>query len=572
MATEPAPQRAYRAACPNCGAPVEFRSAASAIEVCSFCRSQVVRDGEALRRIGQSAELFDDHTVLRLGAAGRYQGAPFTLVGRLQLGYADGTWNEWHALFGGAGDGTGDGTGAGRSGWLSEDNGRHVFAFDAPVAAGADLPPASALRVGAAVAFAGQPWSVASVTTARVLAAEGELPRPPEPVDAGFVVAELRSRRNEVATLEYVNAQAPRASIGRPVTLRELALTGLVDTAPEKTLAGRSLACPNCGAALEVRLATTRAIVCGRCKSVVDLGGPAGQGLGGAFAHYRQENGREPQIPLGSVGTLALGGPQQPWQVVGYVERHEVGGDADAADDDADHTEPAAQSFWREYLLYQRTTGFAFLVDAEDGWSWTVPVTGVPEQRDAEGAVVAWQGASYRRLYAYTGQVSYVLGEFYWRLTQAQRTANVDYRGVGTAAARRLNREQTVGAGGDAEVVWSAGETLPAEAVRAAFRLPAGEAAALQRDALPTSLGGGWTAKVFIGLLVLGLLFMLVRCDAGGSGDSGDSGGRDCESLRQTFGASSAEYQNCIASGRSGGGFGTAGGAFGGYSSGGGHK
>ncbi|HEY2929077.1 MAG TPA: DUF4178 domain-containing protein, partial [Albitalea sp.] len=84
MATESSPQRAYRAACPNCGAPVEFRSSASAFAVCSFCRSTIVREGDALRRIGESAELFDDHSPLQLGAAGRYQGAAFTLVGRLQ--------------------------------------------------------------------------------------------------------------------------------------------------------------------------------------------------------------------------------------------------------------------------------------------------------------------------------------------------------------------------------------------------------------------------------------------------------------------------------------------------------
>ena len=142
-------QRAYRAACPNCGAPVEFRSAASASAVCSFCRSTLVRDGDALRRIGQSAELFDDHSPLQLGVAGRWQGSAFTLVGRLQYGYTarpqaaaapspppagaagatggagsqlDGTWNEWHALFD-----------SGKSGWLSDDNGAYVVAFDAPL-------------------------------------------------------------------------------------------------------------------------------------------------------------------------------------------------------------------------------------------------------------------------------------------------------------------------------------------------------------------------------------------------------------------------------------------------------
>ena len=105
MATTP---RAYRAACSFCGAPVEFASAASAVAVCSYCRSTLVREGDALRRIGETAEVFEDHSPLQLGAAGRYLGEAFTLVGRLQYGYAEGTWNEWHALFD-----------SGRAGWLS---------------------------------------------------------------------------------------------------------------------------------------------------------------------------------------------------------------------------------------------------------------------------------------------------------------------------------------------------------------------------------------------------------------------------------------------------------------------
>ena len=139
--------------CPNCGAPVEFRSAASAFAVCSYCRSSIVRDGDALQRIGQVAELFDDHSPLQLGAAGRHQGAPFVLVGRLQYRYAEGTWNEWHALFDN-----------GRSGWLSEDNGRYVFAFDAPLDVAAPAP--ETLRPGQSVSVAGQAWTVASVSAA----------------------------------------------------------------------------------------------------------------------------------------------------------------------------------------------------------------------------------------------------------------------------------------------------------------------------------------------------------------------------------------------------------------------
>ena len=568
MATDPPSQRSYRAACPNCGAPIEFRSAASAFAVCTFCNSTVVREGEALRRIGQSAELFDDHSPLQLGAAGRYQGAAFTLVGRLQYQTEDGLWNEWHALFDGAGS-------APKSGWLSEDNGRYVIAFDAPLEG---LPPdASALRVGAQVVLGGQAWSVASVVQATLRAALGELPQAP-PLGRGFTVSDLRSARGEVGTLDYSDAAAPRWSVGRSVALAELAMTGLADAAAEKTLGARGVPCPNCGAPLAIKLATTQSIVCGQCQAVVDVS----QGVGGDLKHYVQGNGMAPQIPLGSTGTLALGGTAAaPWQVVGYVERCEVAGPGRDDDGDADGGDDA-QSFWREYLLYHRTQGFAFLVDADDGWSWSVPITGVPERF---GDSVKHQGTLYRKLYDYTGQVTYVLGEFYWRLTRDQRTRNTDYQGTGGGAAtQRLYREQTVGAapargagvGSSAaaaaapadEVVWSAGETITADAVMQAFRLAPEQRAGLQRDAAPTSLGGAsLLAKFFLWGFVIVLALMLWRCASSGDGTA------RCNGARSTYGEASTEYRNCLAASRSGsGGYRTGGGSFGGFSSGGGHK
>jgi hypothetical protein len=536
LATEPAPQRAYRAACPNCGAPVEFRSAASPFAICGFCRSTVVRAGDQLRKIGESAELFDDHSPLQIGAAGSYQGAAFTLVGRLQYRYADGTWNEWHALFE-------SGPGLQKSGWLSEDNGRYVVAFDAPLTT--PVPPAEQLQPGAPLTVNGQSWSVASVVAARLIAAEGELPKRPN-LERGFVVADVRSARGEVGTIDYTEPARPAWSIGQSVALSELALSGLKEGA-EKTLAGRGFSCPNCGAAIVVKLATTQSIVCPQCRSVIDLS----QGIGADLAHYAQGNGSEPQIPLGSVGTLALGGETLPWQVVGYVERCEI------PEDEEDE-----RTFWREYLLYHRTVGFAFVVDAEDGWSWTAPITGAPEP---SGGGVKHQGAFFKKLYDYTGQVTYVLGEFYWQLTREQRTANTDYQGTGAAANRRINREETKGEGTH-EVVWSAGETLPAETVAQAFRLGPDKRAGLERDALPTGLGKmSILGKSIFWILLAVLVLFLFRCGDGG-------GAVDCGETRSTFGEASQEYQNCLNSQRSGGGYRSGGGAFGGFSSGGGHK
>jgi hypothetical protein len=407
------------------------------------------------------------------------------------------------------------------------------------------VPPAEQLRPGAALTVDGQRWSVASVVSARLIAAEGELPKRPN-LERGFVVADLRSSRGEVGTLDYSDPARPGWSLGQSVALSELALTGLREGA-EKTLGGRSLQCPNCGAALVVKLETTQSIVCHQCRSVVDLS----KGIGGDLAHYAQGNGSEPQIPLGTLGTIALGGAKLPWQVVGYVERCEI--PEDAEDD---------RTFWREYLLYHRGTGFAFIVDADDGWSWTAPITGAPEP---SGSGVRYQDVFYKKLYDYTGQVTYVLGEFYWQLTREQRTANTDYQGTGAAANRRINREETKGEGTH-EVVWSAGETLSAETVAQAFRIAPDKVAALQRDASPTSLGKmSGAGKIIFWIIVVIVVLVMFRCGDGG-------GAADCNDTRNTFGEASQEYQSCLNSRRSGGGYRSGGGAFGGFSSGGGHK
>jgi ribosomal protein S27AE len=528
------PQRVYRAACPNCGALVEFASAASASAVCGYCRSTLVRDGEALQRIGVSAELFDDHSPLQLGAAGRYEGVAFTLVGRLQYGWADGTWNEWHALFDN-----------GRSGWLSEDNGAYVFAFDA------DAPPEAAaafgLGVGQATRIAGHAWTVASVVRARLIAAQGELPRPPR-LDGEFSVIDLRNAQDEVGTLDAADAQRPQWSIGRPVRLADLRLSGLAEGAAEKTLAGRGFPCPNCGAALTVTLNTTQTLTCAQCNAVIDVS----QGVGGELAHYQQNNGgvgdSRALIALGSSATLLLGTPAPaPWQVVGCMERCDL---PDPGSDDE-------QSFWREYLLYNREHGFAFLVDSnEDGWSWMRPLTGQPT---AQGARMLWRGASYAKRWGYRARVTAVQGEFYWRVRRNEEARVVDYDGTGKDAAKRLSMEKTA-----SEVVWSAGETLDAALVAKAFGLAA-PAQAFKRDRLP--LAGGMPNLVKSVLILLGF-FLLVAVLSMCSGNG-------CDDYRSQFGENSAEYKQCL--NRGGGSSGSSGriggGSWGGYSSGsGGHK
>jgi uncharacterized membrane protein YgcG len=173
-----------------------------------------------------------------------------------------------------------------------------------------------------------------------------------------------------------------------------------------------------------------------------------------------------------------------------------------------------------------------------------------------KGDVASYRGIDHRRTDSYTAVTTHVLGEFYWRVTRGQRSLNIDYAGSGSNARQRLNREQA-----GQEVVWSAGQTLEAEALVRAFNLPADRLVAFQRDVAPTA-AVGWSTlgkTLIVCLMLVFVVVMIKRCDGDGR----------CDNLRSTFGSESLEYRQCLRSGGGGGG----GGSYGGYSSsGGGHK
>lgn len=481
MAEEPGAQRAYRAPCPGCGAPVEFRSAQSAFAVCPYCQSTVVRQGETLARIGKMAELFDDFSPLQLFAAGRVDGQPFTLVGRLQYAYAGGRWTEWIAALDGE-----------RTGLLSEDNG--AFVFSLPHTLEREAPPAGDLRVGATTAFNGQSYTVASNEQVTLVSAQGELPRLPD-LGKPFPAVELRSDQGQVLSLDY-DTQPPGAYLGRAVRLEDLQLTGLRDESA-KDEKGRSFACPNCGAPVTVNLADSKSITCGHCNSIIDLS----QGIGGELRHAEQDEPVRPLIALGSVGTLQ----GVNWQVVGF--QHRMG--SEPGDDE--------HFGWNEYLLYNRQRGFSFLVDAEDGWSMVAPTTGAPSMAES-GKTAKYLGKTYQQQYAYNAETTYVAGEFYWQVERGQKTFNRDFANGNSL----LSMERSAN-----ELTWSSGSRMDSATVAAAFKLDAKKDMFKRADAAPlsaaSSMGCGTIILVIVVILIL--LIILSTCSSSGGSSSRSSGG-----------------------------------------------
>ena len=471
------PQRAYRAPCPGCGAPVEFRSAQSTHAICAYCQSTVVRQGETLARIGKMAELFDDFSPLQLFASGRIQDQSFTLVGRLQYRYEGGHWTEWIAALG-----------DGRVGVLAEDNGAFVFAL--PYALQRAAPAAESLRVGLTTAIDGRRFTVSSHQQVSLVSAQGELPRLPA-LGQPFTVVELRSDQGEVLSLEY-DQDPPGSYLGRGVRLEALALTGLRDEAAKEEK-GRSFDCPNCGASMTPLLADSKSITCRSCSAIIDLS----QGIGGELSHAVQDEPVRPLIALGSSGQLQ--GVQ--WQVLGFQHRM---GQAPGEDE---------QFGWSEYLLYNQQRGFSFLVDAEDGWSLVRPVTGGASLA-AGGQSASYLGKRYQLQYSYEAITSYVAGEFYWRVERGQKTFNRDFA-LGPAL---LSLEQSAN-----EQTWSGGSRVDSGMVAAAFKLEDSKALFKRSDAAPLSAAPklGCGTIILIVILIIVLLLILSTCSSSASSSSG---------------------------------------------------
>ena len=508
--TEADPQRVYRGACPGCGAPIEFRSAQSTHAVCAYCQSTVVRSGDTLARIGKMAELFNDFSPLQLQASGMFQGRAFTVLGRLQYRYPQGTWTEWQALLD-------DGSAA----FLSEDNGAYVFTLPDSVAR--ELPPADKFRVGANTAntaINGKLFTVASNESVSLLSAQGELPHLPA-LGAPFAMVELRSADGEVLSIDYgpaLGGGVPVVSRGRAVRLDDLKFRGLKDESAKDDTGSRQFNCPHCGAPVMVVLAASQSITCRSCNSLIDLS----QGLGATLKSALQDEPVSLLIALGTVGQLQ--GAR--WQVVGFQHRtgHEPGDDEE-------------RFGWDEYLLYNLKLGFSFLVDAEDGWSLVKPVTGAPSYKPGASSAT-YLSTSYRLLSSYEAETSYVAGEFYWQVTQGQKTFNRDF-----ASGKSLLSQEASGS----EVTWSSGSKLDGDVVASAFKLEGNKALFKRTDASPLSSASRMgLGAIGIGVLLIVLVLLSIsRCSR-------------CN----------PSLENCSSSSSSR----SSGGSFGGFSGGGGHK
>lgn len=412
--------------CPSCGAQVEFAIGSSAVVVCNHCRSVVARTDRAVEDLGKVAALVDTGSPLRVGLAGKYRGQGFRITGRTQLRHqAGGVWDEWYAAFDDA-----------TWGWLAEAQGKYYLTFQVA----AEAPPYDQLDLGVSVP-ALAPLVVNELGVAELASAEGEIPWRPIP-GSRYEYADLSGPERRFATIDY-SEERPIVFKGRQIDFSDLSLEA-VELRSARVASAR-LNCTNCGGALELHAPDqAERIWCPYCGAGHDIS----EGQLKFFAMLKK-NKVEPVIPLGATGTI----DGDAYVIAGFLQRS---------------VRFDREYYWTEYLLYNRSKGFRWLVHSDDHWSFVEPIeAGWVADYAPRGAAktIVRDGRSYRLFQSAVAKVTYVLGEFYWRVEVGEQVDAVDWIAPPHGISKEITKQ------GAREISYSHARYMTPDEVETAFNV-----------------------------------------------------------------------------------------------------
>lgn len=409
--------------CPSCGAQIQFRSSASVMAICEYCKTTVLKEIDSVKDLGKMSDVLEDYSPIQLNTTGVYGGNPFTVIGRIQLRYADGMWNEWYVMFD-----------DGKTAWLGDASGQYTVTSE--VIGDANLPRFAALIPAHSYTLNGQSYMVSDVRSADCTGGQGELPFK---VGAGWQakVVDLRCGRSFI-TLDY-SESTPKMYAGQAVALDELKCQLLRENdqvkASSENFKGRvaAMACPHCGSNASFLPGLTTTLICPGCQSQLDTSGPIAQVL----AIGKSIEQIHTTLTLGAQANIS----GRPFQIIGIMR---------LCDNE--------NTLWTEYLLHSPKAGFLWIIETTEGWARALVLDEWPTWREEDVAVLG--NATFRKLYRYPARVIFAIGAFNWRVGVGYKTENVEFQHGQIKLAAEITQS---------EITWSQSAPVSVDQIHAWF-------------------------------------------------------------------------------------------------------
>ncbi|MBL8917107.1 MAG: DUF4178 domain-containing protein [Archangium sp.] len=477
--------------CPSCGAPVEFRPGAGQVKVCDHCNTVVVRGEVKLEKIGKVAELLDLQSPLSIGVQGTYSGNTFTVAGRVQKSNQTGVWDEWFLAFDDE-----------RIAWLAESEGDWKLLF--PIE-GVTAPSPTTLAPLASFTLRDRTFVVEESNTAFTTSAQGQLPAfntHHHFVDATGpkgTFCTLDEAEEKVTDRAVDRSKNVEAFIGTFVTLRELGIDSSQLQPTPKRESLKQARCTQCNGPLDLKAPdATKRVACPYCAALIKVEGGQLE-----FLEMLQKPPFDPRIPLGAVGkmhdpTLATTPTSAPpeWTCIAFLVRScEV---------------ESIRYPWDEYLLWNATLGFRWLMHSNGHWTWLTPVAAgeLAIEGSLPSGVAKYGKESFRRYQSVFAKTEYVSGECYWTVSAGEVARATEF----ISPPRSINVDQTT-----LEATCTVGVMVDNAMLEKTFGLrsklnpPVGIAPALPNPFSP-KMSEAWTWAGLWGgaLLVLAMVFSAI--------------------------------------------------------------
>ena len=306
------------------------------------------------------------------------------------------------------------------------------------------MPAFDQLQVGQTVTQIPSPTPLMVVEkgVATSVAADGEIPYQLTPNEQS-AYADLSGIDNAFGTIDY-SVDPPWVFLGQQVSLDEI---GLADARPAERTARRvttaAMGCPNCGGPLEL-MAPDKAerVTCPNCDSLLDVNQ-------GNLSYLRSLTPTAADksfvLPIGAEGTFK---DDIKFKVIGAVVRRV--------------TIEGETYYWHEYLLYNPSIGFRWLVHSDNHWNFVEPVN--PAEVTAHSVFgsqyAMYNGRKFKIFQDAQAVVEYVKGEFYWRVEQGETVRAIDY----VSPPLMLSQESSQN-----EINWSVGTYMTNAEIERAF-------------------------------------------------------------------------------------------------------